>query len=65
MSVRRERNAFGLMMDTASAGPVVIEEHGRAVMMVSSMEEYEGLFEHKEAGRNIVKRAEGASRRDQ
>ncbi len=29
------------------------------------MEEYERLFEHKEAVGDIVKRAEGANRRDQ
>ncbi len=43
MSAREAKNAFGLMIDTARAEPVLIEEHGRAVVMVLSVEEYERL----------------------
>ena len=34
---------FGLMIDTARAEPVLIEKHGRGVVMVISVEEYERL----------------------
>ena len=43
MSAREAKNAFGLMIDTARAGPVLIEKHGRGVVMVISVEEYERL----------------------
>jgi prevent-host-death family protein len=43
MSARTAKNAFGLMIDTARAEPVLIEKHGRAVVMVISVEEYERL----------------------
>ena len=37
------KNAFGLMIDTARAGPVLIEKHGRGVVVVVAVEEYERL----------------------
>lgn len=43
MSAREAKNAFGLMIDTARAGPLLIEKHGRGVVMVISVEEYERL----------------------
>jgi prevent-host-death family protein len=43
MSARGAKNAFGLMIDTARAEPVLIEKHGRGVVMVISVEEYERL----------------------
>jgi prevent-host-death family protein len=43
MSAREAKNAFGLMIDTARAEPVLIEKHGRGVVMVISVEEYERL----------------------
>ncbi len=43
MSAREAKNAFGLMIDTARAVPVRIEKHGRGVVMVISVEEYERL----------------------
>jgi prevent-host-death family protein len=45
MSARAAKNAFGLMIDTARAEPVLIEKHGRAVVMVISVEEYERLHD--------------------
>jgi prevent-host-death family protein len=48
MSAREAKNAFGLMIDTARAEPVLIEKHGRGVVMVISVEEYERL--HGSAG---------------
>ncbi|MCW6509845.1 type II toxin-antitoxin system Phd/YefM family antitoxin [Lichenifustis flavocetrariae] len=43
MSAREAKNAFGLMIDTARAEPVLIEKHGRGVVMVISVEEYDRL----------------------
>ena len=43
MSAREAKNAFGLMIDAARAEPVLIEKHGRGVVMVISVEEYERL----------------------
>jgi prevent-host-death family protein len=43
MSARDAKNAFGLMIDTARAEPVLIEKHGRGVVMVIAVEEYERL----------------------
>lgn len=42
MSAREAKNAFGLMIDTARAGPVLIEKHGRGVVVVA-VEEYQRL----------------------
>lgn len=43
MSAREAKNAFGMMIDTARAEPVRIEKHGRGVVVVISVEEYERL----------------------
>jgi prevent-host-death family protein len=43
MSAREAKNAFGLMIDTARAEPLLIEKHGRGVVMVIAVEEYERL----------------------
>ena len=43
MSARDAKNAFGLMIDNARAEPVLIEKHGRGVVMVIAVEEYERL----------------------
>ncbi len=43
MSAREAKNAFGLMIDTARAEPLLIEKHGRGVVMVIAVEEYKRL----------------------
>jgi prevent-host-death family protein len=40
MSAKDAKNGFGLLLDTARAEPVTIEKHGRAVVVVISVEEY-------------------------
>jgi prevent-host-death family protein len=45
MSAREAKNAFGLLLDTARAEPVLIEKHGRAVVIVISVEEYGRLYD--------------------
>lgn len=43
MSAKEAKNAFGLLIDTARAEPVMIEKHGRGVVVVLAVEEYEKL----------------------
>ncbi|WP_416799477.1 type II toxin-antitoxin system prevent-host-death family antitoxin [Ciceribacter azotifigens] len=43
MSAKEAKNAFGLLIDTARAEPVMIEKHGRGVVVVVAVEEYEKL----------------------
>jgi prevent-host-death family protein len=43
MSAREAKNAFGLLIDTARAEPVMIEKHGRGVVVVVAVEEYQWL----------------------
>ena len=43
MSAKDAKNAFGLLLDNARAEPVTVEKHGRAVVVVLSVEEYERL----------------------
>lgn len=43
MSARDAKNAFGLLLDNARAEPVTVRKHGRAVVVVLSIEEYERL----------------------
>ena len=45
MSAKEAKNAFGLLIDTARAEPVMIEKHGRGVVVVVAVEEYERLQE--------------------
>ena len=43
MSAKEAKDGFGLLIDSARASPVVIEKHGRPVVVVLSVEEYERL----------------------
>jgi prevent-host-death family protein len=43
MSAKDAKDGFGRLIDTARAEPVVIEKHGRAVVVVMSVEEFERL----------------------
>ncbi len=43
MSARDAKHQFGLLIDTARAEPVVIEKHGRPVVVVLAVEEFERL----------------------
>ena len=45
---REARNGFGLLLDTARAEPVTIEEHGQPVVVVLSTGEYERLLSRPE-----------------
>ena len=43
MSAKDVKYGFGRLVDTARAEPVVVEKHGRPVVVVLSVEEYEKL----------------------
>lgn len=43
ISARDAKNGFGRLIDTARAEPVAIEKHGRPVVVVMAVEEYERL----------------------
>lgn len=65
MSAREAKNAFGLMIDRALAEPVLIEKHGRGVVMVISVEEYERLSVRSDGVGKDSKRAKEANKDDQ
>ncbi len=70
MSAREAKNSFGLMIDTARAEPVLIEKHGRGVVMVLSVEEYERLnnaatAEAAQSGRAPAARGSYSGNREQ
>lgn len=43
MSARDAKHQFGRLIDTARAEPVVVEKHGRPVVVVVAVEEFERL----------------------
>lgn len=43
LSARDANNNFGRLIDTARAEPVTVEKHGRAVVVVLAVEEYQRL----------------------
>jgi prevent-host-death family protein len=43
ISAREGKYNFGRLIDTARAGPVVVEKHSRPVVVVLSIEKYERL----------------------
>lgn len=43
LSARDAKYNFGRLIDTARAQPVTVEKHGRAVVVVLSVEEYDRL----------------------
>jgi len=62
MSAREAKNGFGLMIDTARAEPVLIEKHGRGVVIVVSVEEYERLSVQAKRADNREMGTKGASK---
>lgn len=43
MSAKDAKNSFGMLIDSARAEPVAIEKHGRKVVIVMAVEEFERL----------------------
>ena len=52
MSARDAKNGFGLLIDTARREPVTVEKHGRPVVVVMSIEEYERLLGNRPGAAN-------------
>ena len=54
MSAKDAKNTFGMTIDLARAEPVAIEKHGRKVVVVVAVEEYDRLkgLEHGAPGRS-------------
>lgn len=64
MSAREAKNAFGLMIDTARAEPVLIEKHGRGVVIVIAVEEYQRLSVQSGRTDSGATATKGASKND-
>lgn len=47
ISAKDAKNGFGQLIDMARAEPVTVEKHGRPVVVVLSVEAYEGLLASK------------------
>ncbi|QND68667.1 type II toxin-antitoxin system Phd/YefM family antitoxin [Mesorhizobium loti] len=45
MSAKEAKYGFGQLIDLARAKPVVVEKHGRSVVVVLAIEEYKRLRE--------------------
>ena len=43
LSAREAKNGFGQLIDLARIEPIKVEKHGRGVVVVLSVEEYERL----------------------
>jgi len=56
MTAKDAKNGFGLLIDTARAEPVTVEKHGRPVVVVLSVEEYERLRSRSGAANASVTR---------
>jgi len=62
MSAREAKNAFGLLIDTARAEPVMIKKHGRGVIVVVGVEEYERLADYARRSDADAQRKENQKR---
>ncbi|WP_091738725.1 type II toxin-antitoxin system Phd/YefM family antitoxin [Phenylobacterium immobile] len=60
MSAKDAKNAFGLLLDRALAEPVTVEKHGRPVVVVLSIEEYERLKRREDRRLTKTKTARSA-----
>lgn len=47
MSAKEAKYGFGRLIDLARAAPVLVAKHGRPVVVVMSVEEYEKLKSHE------------------
>ena len=61
MSAREAKNGFARLIDLARAEPVAIEKHGRMVVVVLAVEEYERLAAKKASGAPETHPADGDS----
>lgn len=59
ISAAEAKNGFGQMIDIARQEPVKIEKHGRAVVVVISIEDYERLTAAKTSPQKSTKEHQG------
>ncbi len=64
MSAKDAKDGFGRLIDLARMEPVTVEKHGRPVVVVMAVEEYERLRESAgDPAPSVEPRAETAKRR--
>lgn len=56
MSAKDAKNSFGRLIDTARAEPVLIEKHGRGVVVVVAVEEFERLNQCQRSNSRMEKK---------
>lgn len=61
MSAKDAKYGFGRLIDMARAEPITVEKHGRPVIVVLAVEEYERLraIENRSASRSKVGKSGG------
>nr|WP_245420656.1 type II toxin-antitoxin system Phd/YefM family antitoxin [Xanthobacter tagetidis] len=59
MSAKDAKYGFGRLIDLARSEPVVVEKHGRPVVVVMAVEEYERLSGLSEKQRTVGMPAKG------
>lgn len=63
MSAKDAKNGFGRLLDTARAEPVTIKKHGRAVVVVMSVEEYLRLTQAAQSRKHGISTEDGRTSR--
>jgi prevent-host-death family protein len=57
MSAKDAKNSFGMLLDYARAAPIQVEKHGRPVVIVMNVEEFQRLNESPRRPDNMTRRA--------
>ena len=60
MSAKDAKYGFGRLIDLARSEPVVVEKHGRPVVVVMAVEDFERLMARSTAAAKATVRAESA-----
>lgn len=65
ISAREAKNGFGRLIDMARAQPVAVQKHGRPVVVVVAIEEYERLIRNEGGERHDVQKENCAPKGEQ
>ena len=60
LSAKDAKYGFGRLIDLARAGPVAVAKHGRPVVVVMAVEEYDRLKGIEKGQQNSSDKADGA-----
>ncbi|WP_424931930.1 type II toxin-antitoxin system Phd/YefM family antitoxin [Amaricoccus macauensis] len=60
LSAKDAKYGFGRLIDLARAGPVAVAKHGRPVVVVMAVEEYDRLKGIEEGQQNSSDKSDGA-----